>query len=364
MSESSMLLTMMWEEVDRPVKEAPSLYLEQPLRIDGNALILETHAQEGLILGLGLFVMCLAMIGMPAMLWGARNQFFNTEILAGMGGGEMVFFLATIVFLTVAALSAAFGFAPYLLYRGLIQPAPSPIICDRRAGKIYGSHKGKPVELDWKLVKPILTQSVLWAGGIQRYYNLVFFQPETPETWSGKGKHRGKGIIISAGQPWGWKACQSIAEFIRLYMEEPPESAAERLPAVESAIQEERWVTRQLDHGPYNELTESVGRMDRLRERDGRPELTMGKSILATLMAPALAMNLLQVHARRIVQLPAAWWPKPATGPNPYATIEMKPGDIELRRKAAKAVRNWLIGCVGIGCTWWTWVAVEAIIHL
>jgi hypothetical protein len=357
--ESNMLLTKLWREVEQPIKETPSLYATGVLRIDENALVLETHAQEGGILGLGLFAMCIGLLSMPVMFWSLRNRFYNPDVLAEMGLG----FVVVVIFLTLA-LVAFCCLSIYLLHLLLILPAPSPVICDRRAGKIYGSHKGKPVELDWRQVKPVLTQSILWAGGVQRYYNLVFFQPEAPETWSGTGNHRGKGVIVSAGQPWGWQVCAAIAEFIRRYMEESPEEAVAQLPAVEPAIREEGWVTRWLNHGPYNELTEAAGRMDRLRRREGWPELSMGISLLVTLVAPAFLMNLLQVHARRIVQLPAAWWPKPATGPNPYATIESKPGDIELRRKAAKSVRNWLIICVGTGSALWAWVFAVAIRHL
>jgi hypothetical protein len=360
--ESNAQLTMMWLAVDLPVKEEPNLFTACTLRIDENALVLETKAQEGLIVGLGLFVMCVALVIAPLILWHDPPFSMKKFAIMGTGGTWLIAFLAG-TFLELC-LIGTIGLAIYLLNFALLKSAPSPIICDRRAGKIYGSYKGKPVKLDWKQVKPILTQSVALAVGIQRYYHLVFFQPETPETWSSTGKHRGNAIIVSPGLPWGWGTCHAVYEFIRRYMEEPPEQAPERLPPVTVAPKEERWVTRVLDHGVYDEWTEPEGRMERLRERDGRPEITPGETIQATLMAPALVMNLLQVHARRVVQLPAAWWPKPATGPNPYATVETKPGDVELRRKAAKAVRNWLIGCVGIGCAWWTWVAVEAIIHL
>ena len=67
---SNMLLTKLWSEVERPIKETPSLYTLGVLRIDESALVLETHAQESGIVGLGLFAMCLSMVGMPAMLWG------------------------------------------------------------------------------------------------------------------------------------------------------------------------------------------------------------------------------------------------------------------------------------------------------
>ena len=318
---SNMLLTKLWSEVERPIKETPSLYTLGVLRIDESALVLETHAQESGIVGLGLFAMCLSMVGMPAMLWGGRRFLFGGIDFARMGGEDLLGLLID-VFLATGMLSLAFGLAPYLLYRLLIQSAPSPIICDRRMGKIYGSHKGKPVELDWKQIKLVLTQGILLAGGVQRFYNLVFFQPEKPETWSGKGNHRGTGIVVTAGQPWGWQLCGAIAEFIRCYMEEPPKDAAARLPAVAPGPKEAGWVTRWLDRGPYNEFTEVDGRMERLRERNGRPELGIWKSLFLTAQAPAFGINLLQVHVRRVVQLPAAWWPKLAEGPNPYNVVE------------------------------------------
>ena len=361
---SNMLLTKLWSEIEKPIKESPSLYTLNVLRLDENALVLETHAQEGGMIGLGLFVMCLAIAFIPAMFWVSRDDFLNTKVIGAMHGGEWFLYWVILIFETVTGLAAAFGLAPYLLYRGLIQSAPSPIICDRRAGKIYGSHKGKPVELDWKQVKLVLTQGILLAGGVQRFYNLVFFQPEKPETWSGKGNHRGTGIVVTAGQPWGWQLCGAIAEFIRCYMEEPPKDAAARLPAVAPGPKEAGWVTRWLDRGPYNEFTEVDGRMERLRERNGWPELGIWRLLFLTAQAPAFGINLLQVHVRRVVQLPAAWWPKLAEGPNPYNVVEARPGDVELRRTAAKRVMVLLLSCISIGCACWAWVFVVAIRNL
>jgi hypothetical protein len=362
-TQSNMLLTMMWEEVDRPIKEAPSMSLAKVRRIDANVLVIETGAQEGLMVGLGMFVMCLIMVAFPAMLWnGGRGPFFSSAELAHMHGGEWLLAILLDTLFPILMVAGAFGLAPYLLFLLMIQRAPSPIVCDRRAGKIYGSHKGKPLVLEWKKIKPILTQGLLLASGVQRFYNLVFFQPETPETWAGKGKHRGNGIIIAAGQAWGWGACQAMAEFIRRYMEEPPEDAAEHLPAVEVMNpHEEVWVTKLLDRGPYTEMYEPEGHMDRLRRSAGWPEISFGKSLFLIGAAPAAVMNLLQVYARRTVQLPADWWPAPATSENPYATITSQAEDLALRRKAAKIVAIWLGVCVGIGVSLWAAVFTIAI---
>ena len=89
-----------------------------------------------------------------------------------------------------------------------------------------------------------------------------------------------------------------MAEYLRRHVEEAPAHTAQRLPAVGVTRQEALSVERLLDHGSYDQImSECAGRMQRLRERDGRSEFSLWWSVVAVLfIAPGLRMNLLHVY--------------------------------------------------------------------
>ena len=344
-----MLLTTMWQEVGQPVKEESSAQVASVLRMDSEALILETNAQGTIFMGLGMFVM---FIIVPAMC-----SIFIPEILdeiakpapSGISQTEMYIVngVSLLMFSVLIYLSI------WMSWLGLIRPAPSPIIFNRKTGKVYGSHRGRALEMDWKQVRPVLTQGVLIAAGAQRFYNLVLFQPESTHDWFHARSKRGIGLIVTAGHAWGWGTCHQLWEFIRRYMDEDPRQAAKRLPAVEITPHSASWISKVLDRGPYYDATPDGDRMQRLRERNGKPEINAINTLYVAFMGPGSLFSLFQAWGRRTVKLPDAWWPQPAKGDNPYQTKPATPEDLLLRKKAARIVAPWLLVTVGGGCLFW-----------
>jgi len=347
-----MLLTTLWQEVGQPVKEEPSAQVASVLRMDSEALILETNAQSGIFLGLGIFVMFLVVTFFPIMMGEFLPRLFDVTEAKRISGRDWWIGMAMDWFIVMFGVVLMY-LALWIVNLGLIQPAPSPIIFNRKTGKVYGSHRGRALELDWQRVRPVLTKGKLFINGAQTFYNLVLFQPESTEHWFKSRSKRGVGLIVTAGHAWGWGTCHQLWEFIRRYMDEDPKQAAKRLPLVEIAPPSTGWVGKVLDQGPYHDATEDGKRMQRLRDRNGKPELNAVNTSYVTFMGPGSLMSVFQAFARRAVKLPTEWWPTPASGPNPYQTTPPKAEDQALRLKAAKIVAPWLVATVGGGCALW-----------
>ena len=344
-----MLLTTLWQEVGQPVKEEPSAQVASVLRMDAEALILETNAQNSIFLGLGLFVML--CVGIPLSIFMGLDIWNDLGKSAPSGISQFEYLAVNSVFFVLMVIML--GTAAWLVWLGLVLPAPSPIIFNRKTGKVYGSHRGRALELDWQRVRPVLTKGKLFINGAQTFYNLVLFQPESTEHWFKSRSKRGVGLIVTAGHAWGWGTCHQLWEFIRRYMDEDPKQAAKRLPLVEIAPPSTGWVGKVLDQGPYHDATEDGKRMQRLRDRNGKPELNAVNTSYVTFMGPGSLMSVFQAFARRAVKLPTEWWPTAASGPNPYQTTPPKAEDQALRLKAAKIVAPWLVATVGGGCALW-----------
>lgn len=343
-----MRLDLMWQEVGQPVKEEPSAEVASVLRMDSEALVLDTKPQSGMFIG----VMVLGVLAGATML---------LYLLVNGRWGSMVYETENTTFAIIDGVLTAFmlgllGVSAWILRAAFLVPAPSSLIFNRRTRKVYGSHHGRPLELDWDRVRPVLTKGKMYLNGAQTFYNLVLFQPDTAHDWFNSRIKRGHGLIVTAGHPWGWGTCHQLFEFIRRYMDEDPKQAAKRLPAVEIASAIEGWISKVLDEGPYYDLTEGGNRMQRLRERNGRPEFRWGSSLAMVLVGPAALISVLMV-SRRKVQLPQSWWPQATREPSPYPVQQLRPEDVALRRKAAPLVALWLLATVGSGCAFWGWLA-------
>lgn len=346
-----MRLDLLWQEVGQPVKEEPCAEVASVLRMDGEALVIDTKAQTGVFMGFGVFVMLFVNIPLVAYATVELWRMLAHRLT------ELDAFDVWIWGLIALAVPVMLAFSFWFLYLGLIRPAPSPIIFNRRTRKVCGSHHGRPLELHWDRVRPVLTKGKMYLNGAQTFYNLVLFQPDTAHDWFNSRIKRGHGLIVTAGHAWGWGTCHQLFEFIRRYMDEEPKQAAKRLPAVEIAPAGEGWVGKVLDEGPYYDLTEGGNRMQRLRERNGKPELYASRSLYVAFMGPASLISVLMAFFRRKVQLPPQSWPQATREPCPYSVLPPRPEDMALRRRAAPLVALWLLLTVGSGCAFWGWLA-------
>ncbi|PHV10411.1 hypothetical protein [Chitinimonas sp. BJB300] len=340
-------LTGLCDEVELPVKEAPNAGNGVITRMDSEALVFDGQPQGSFIVGVGLLSQVVALIFLPYMIFDVSSAFLLKPDSFGTHPGEMLWFM--ISFAMLAGVGGLF-FGAYLIYLGVILPAPSPVIFNRRLGMVIGSHKGKPIALEWKKVKPILLHSVMLAAGAQRQYYLALVERDDSLA-KGQKQKKGHGLMVSTGHTWGWANCHAMWEFIRRYMEDKPES----LPEVELSPAG-GFEARMLDEGPYWEFHERKELMADLRYRNGFPQFNHWISFMMVAFAPAFLMNVFRMVIRRRVKLPPEWLPAATTEPNPYNVRPAQPEDLAIRSKAARYIALWMTVCLGVGTLFWVWL--------
>ncbi|WP_139256011.1 hypothetical protein [Chitinimonas taiwanensis] len=338
-------LTGLCDEVKLPVKEAPDSGGGVITRMDSEALIFDGQPQGSFTIGLGLLSQLIGLIFLPYMLFSIIKDFFFSEAVFPVGGGLWFFTLIGIV-LSVGGVF----FSIYLIYLGMILPAPSPVIFNRRLGLVVGSHKGRPIALEWKKVRPILLHSIMLAAGAQRQYYLALIERDDSLP-NGRKQKTGYGLMVSTGHTWGWANCHAMWEFIRRYMEDRPES----LPAVELSPPA-GFEAKMLDEGPYWEFHERQGLIADLRNRNGLPKFNHWVSFMMVIFAPAFLINVFRMLFRRRVKLPKEWLPAAPSAPNPYHIRQAETGDLAIRIKAARYIALWMTICLGLGMLFWIWL--------
>ncbi|PHV10410.1 DUF6708 domain-containing protein [Chitinimonas sp. BJB300] len=339
-------LTGFCDEVELPVKEAPSAGHGVITRLDSETLIFDSHSQGSFIVGVGLLFQIVGLIFLPYMTFVFVKMMFAST--GEDGGSSGVFEWILDIFILLGGVGAI-CFASYIVYFGIFAPAPCPVIFNRRKGLIFGSHKGKPIALDWKKVKPFLLYSVNLSAGAQRQYYLTLVEREDSLP-KGQKQKKGYGFVLSTGYS-GWANCHAMWEFIRRYMEDKPES----LPEVELSPAG-GFEARMLDEGPYWEFHERQGLMADLRYRNGFPQFNHWISFMMVAFAPAFLMNVFRMLIRRRVKLPAEWLPVAISEPNPYQVRPAQPEDMAIRSKAARYIALWMTVCLGLGTLFWVWL--------
>jgi hypothetical protein len=154
-------------------------------------------------------------------------------------------------------------------------------------------------------------------------------------------------------------ACQRLWEFIRRYMEEPPE----QMPEVELVPGGRTWQGALVDFGPmrepgpidsFSDLSLSVAQ--RLRRENWWPIIDPLRMLWWIMFWPGPLSTILYERFRREATLPAEWIADetPAAGEgNPYRSRGRAPEERAGRRKAA-----WVIGivssiCIVLGASGW-----------
>ncbi|MGQ5525256.1 hypothetical protein ACUHMQ_18620 [Chitinimonas sp. PSY-7] len=340
-------LTGLCDEVELPVKEAPNAGNGVITRMDSEALVFDGQPQGSFMIGLGLLTQVLGLIFLPYMTFVAAKILFSSESAIGGNPGGVMWF---ILLFALIAISAGLCFSVYIMYLAILLPTPSTVIFNRRLGMVIGSHKGKPIALEWKKVKPVLMHSVMLAAGAQRQYYLALVERDESLP-KGQKQKKGHGLMVSTGHTWGWANCHAMWEFIRRYMEDKPES----LPEVELSPAG-GFEARMLDEGPYWEFHERQGLMADLRYRNGFPQFNHWVSFMMVAFAPAFLMNVFRMLIRRRVKLPTEWLPAASNEPNPYHVRPAQPEDLAIRTKAARYIAIWMTVCLGLGTLFWVWL--------
>lgn len=341
-------LTGLCDEVELPVKDAPKVGSGVITRMDSEALIFDGQPQGSFIIGLGLLSQVIGLIFLPYMLFSIADDFLFSETVSRMMPAGSVLWFFTLF--GIVSMVGALFFGIYLVYLGMILPAPSPVIFSRRLGLVIGSHKGRPIALEWKKVKPILLHGVMLAAGAQRQYYLALVERDD-NLPKGQKQKTGYGLMVSTGHTWGWANCHAMWEFIRRYMEDKPES----LPAVELSPPA-GFEAKMLDEGPYWEFHERQGLIADLRNRNGLPKFNHWVSFMMVIFAPAFLINVFRMLFRRRVKLPREWLPAAPSEPNPYHVLPAQPGDLAIRTKAARYIALWMAVCLGFGTLFWIWL--------
>ncbi|PHV10529.1 hypothetical protein [Chitinimonas sp. BJB300] len=337
-------LTGFCDEVELPVKEPPNSGHGVITRLDNEALVLDGQPQGSFIIGIGLVFQLVAIAFLPYMTISFVKRIFSGG--EGESPDRMLLFIG--LFLALSLIGWLI-FSLYIIYLTVLLPSPSPVIFNRRLNLVIGSHKGKPIALEWKKLKPVLLYSVNLSAGAQRQYNLALVERDDilPK---GQKQKKGHGLLVSTGH-YGWANCHAMWEFIRRYMEEEPES----LPEVELSPAG-GFEARMLDEGPYWEFHERKGLMQDLRYRNGLPHFNHGASTLMVFGAPGFLLNIFRMLIRRRVKLPAEWLPTTASEPNPYHVRPALPEDMAIRTKAARYIALWMTVCLGVGTLFWVWL--------
>ncbi|PHV10531.1 hypothetical protein [Chitinimonas sp. BJB300] len=339
-------LTGLCDEVELPVKEAPNAGNGVITRMDSEALVFDGQPQGSFFVGFGLFALIMGLTFLPYVLFLATKDFIlKPEVIGATPGG----FLWFVLLLTLLTCAGGIFFGVYLIYLGVLLPAPSPVTFNRRLGMVIGSHKGKPIALEWKKLKPVLLYSVNLSAGAQRQYNLALVERDDSLP-KGQKQKKAHGLLVSTGH-YGWANCHAMWEFIRRYMEDKPES----LPEVELSPAG-GFEARMLDEGPYWEFHERQGLMADLRYSNGIPQFNHWISLLMFSFAPGGVLNVFRMLIRRRVKLPAEWLPATPSEPNPYHVRPAQPEDMAIRTKAARYIALWMTVCLGVGTLFWVWL--------
>ncbi|SFZ74940.1 hypothetical protein [Chitinimonas taiwanensis] len=340
---SPLKLTGLCEEVGLPVREAPHAGGAVITRMDGEALILDGQPQGSFVVGMGLAFQFVAIIFLPYMTIALLEKIFSGNEV----GTDWV--LLSISFFIALCVVGWLAFSLYMIYLAIFLPSPSPVIFNRRLGLVMGSHKGKPIALEWRKIKPVLFHSLNLSAGAQRHYSLALVERDDKIEKGGKQK-KGYGLLVSMGY-YGWANCHAMWEFIRCYMEDKPES----LPEVELSPSG-GFEAKMLDEGPYWEFHVRQGLMADLRYRNGRPKFNYWVSLFMVLGAPGFLVNVFRMLTRRRVQLPWEWLPAEPSEPNTYHVRPAQPGDLAIRTKAARYIALWMAVCLGFGMLFWIWL--------
>jgi len=237
-----------------------------------------------------------------------------------------------------------------ILYITVIQPSPSPLLLDRKARKVYGSYRGKRVEMDWNRVKPAITRGAMAnRGGVMTLYNFSLAQFAAGQEPSNKTVECG--ILLSAGNI-GMEPCVALWEFIHIYMDEAPD----KLPATEVSPDTGDWTQKWLERGPYGSIYLGQPIIKLLRENNGVPRFDFWISVAVWFMAPGMFFSLYDTWLRPQIRLKPEWIPALPTTANPYAITIPDNSDRPLREKGARLVILWTVALMVSGCASWWWV--------
>lgn len=334
-------------KIDGSVKAEPSSQGTQVLRLDENAAVIDTQQQAHPMLAaimpwlvVSIVFACYVLLtGMNDLLFPRHTnepppglEFYIVNLAIVLGG---MYLLATCC---------------WLVYIGVIQPSPSPLLLDRKARKVYGSYRGNRVEMDWNRVKPAITRGAMAnRGGVMTLYNFNLAQFAEGQEPSNKTVECG--MLLSAGNI-GMEPCVALWEFIRTYMNEAPE----KLPATDVLPDTGDWTHKWLERGPYGSIYLGQPITTLLRESNGVPRFDFWISVAAWFMAPGMFFSLYDTWLRPQTRLKPEWIPARPTDPNPYAITVPDNSDRPLREKAAKLVILWVATLMVSGCAFWWWI--------
>jgi hypothetical protein len=346
--------TILWNPIELPVKEAPCVGGAAVQRLDDEVLVLQTNQQVNLQIGLGMVGALLGLTFLTFMFFSTGNdgKFVISSVYASSLNRHLeayhssnldlvLLFFDSFSFVVFPSL---YGLVFWLLNLSLIQPRPSPVVLNRRTKKVYGSHRGKLVELAWKNITPIITEGPSTAsGGVQRSCHLVFAEldpPKNPE----RRKRRGKGFMVYSHPAWGWAECRGLWEFMRTYMEESPK----KLPSV-LITPPVRTVDNLLAEGPYADMNPQAENWAYIQEH-GRAKMGW-QAVMYFFCAPFLLFNALQLFCRRQVKLPETALPpaKPENENALYKCTKLDEKDSALWLKASRRVAVQLLALMVLG---------------
>jgi hypothetical protein len=336
--------TILWNPIELPVKEAPSVGEAAVQRLDDEVLVLQTNQQVNLQIGLGMVGVLIGLVSMNAMffLGDLNGSSMFLKVLHYDPKRDFAIWVGYL--LSFAVLVVLYGLVFWLLNLSLIQPRPSPVVLNRRTKKVYGSHRGKLVELEWKNITPIITEGPSTAsGGVQRSCHLVFAEldpPKNPE----RRTRRGKGFMVYSHPAWGWAECRGLWEFMRTYMEESPK----KLPSV-LITPPVRTVDNLLAEGPYADMNPQAENWAYIQEH-GRAKMGW-QAVMYFFFAPLLVFNALQLFCRRQVKLPETALPpaKPENETTLYKLTKLDEKDSALWLKASRRVAVQLLALMVLG---------------
>ena len=338
-------------KIDGSVKAEPSSQGTQVLRLDENAAVIDTRQQvHPMVAGMmpwlvvGIFFMCYFLVT------GINDLLFphpTNEPPAGLVSLTADWMMLAMFFYGIAT-------AYWLIHMLVIQP--SPLLLDRKARKVYGSYRGKLVEMDWNRVKPAITRGTMAnRGGVMTLYNFSLAQFAEGQEPSNKTVECG--ILLSAGNI-GMEPCVALWEFIRIYMDEAPE----KLPATEVSPDTGDWTQKWLERGPYGGIYVGQPIIKQLRENNGVPRFDFWISVAVWFMAPGMFFSLYDTWLRPQTRLKPEWIPALPTSSNPYAITVPDNSDRPLRKKGARLVMAWTAALLVSGCASWWWI-VSALVN-
>ncbi|MFV5213854.1 DUF6708 domain-containing protein [Azonexus caeni] len=333
--------------IDGSVKAEPSSRGTQVLRLDENAALIDTRQQaHPMVAGMapwiiaGIFFMCYFLVtGINDLLFPRPTNEPPASLVS-----HIVDWVMLAMFFYVLATAC------WLVHMLIIQPSPSPLLLDRKARKVYGSYRGKLVEMDWNRVKPAITRGAMAnRGGVMTLYNFSLAQFAAGQEPSNKTVECG--ILLSSANI-GMEPCVALWEFIRIYMDEAPE----KLPATEVSPETSDWTQKWLERGPYGSIYLGQPIITLLRENNGVPRFDFWISVAVWFMAPGMFFSLYDTWLRPQIRLKPEWIPALPTDSNPYAITLADDSDRPLREKGARLVILWTVALMVSGCASWWWV--------